>query len=148
MTAKQASDVWQAMRTIVLTNERRDHACQAVGLTITQLRALYQVTTQPASQRDLAAALHSEATYITLVIDELETRGYVKRHTDPGDRRRKLVTITDAGLEAASTAKAIMGTPPQSIASLPDAAIATLQTILVPLATKIDAETGTVPVWR
>lgn len=129
-----ASQVWQWMRTIVLTNERRQQACETLGLSATRLKALLQVSAGAISQRDLVTALNSEPAYITLVVDELERRGFVERRADPADRRRKLVSLTSAGAKAAQRATAILTTPPPTIASLPDKDLAALLDVLGPLA--------------
>jgi DNA-binding MarR family transcriptional regulator len=38
------------------------------------------------------------------LVDELETRGYLTRVPDPGDRRAKLIMLTDLGYEALQAA--------------------------------------------
>ncbi|MEU0533887.1 MarR family winged helix-turn-helix transcriptional regulator [Amycolatopsis tolypomycina] len=45
---------------------------------------------------------------VGLLIDELESLGYVRRVPDPSDRRAKLVRPTERGLEQMRTADAIM----------------------------------------
>lgn len=44
--------------------------------------------------------------------------GLVERRTHPDDRRRKLVTLTDAGHNAIETADAILLRPPPAVATL------------------------------
>ena len=43
------------------------------------------------------------------LVDYLEERGYVERGPDPGDKRAKVVRLTEAGREAVRTARKIMG---------------------------------------
>ncbi len=43
------------------------------------------------------------------LVDYLEERGYVEREPDPGDKRAKIVRLTDEGREAVRTARKIMG---------------------------------------
>ncbi len=43
------------------------------------------------------------------LVDYLEERGYVERRPDPGDKRAKVVRLTDEGREAVRTAREIMG---------------------------------------
>jgi DNA-binding MarR family transcriptional regulator len=43
------------------------------------------------------------------LVDYLEERGYVERGPDPGDKRAKIVRLTDEGREAVRTARKIMG---------------------------------------
>ena len=42
------------------------------------------------------------------MIVELESKGYVKKRRDPNDRRAKLVTYTERGMELIKTAQAIV----------------------------------------
>jgi MarR family transcriptional regulator, 2-MHQ and catechol-resistance regulon repressor len=70
----------------------------SVGLTISQfgvLEALYHVG--PLSQRDLGLKILRSSGNITLVIDNLEKRGLVKRKRDRADRRFFIVHLTDKG---------------------------------------------------
>jgi DNA-binding MarR family transcriptional regulator len=43
------------------------------------------------------------------LVDYLEERGYVKRGPDPGDKRAKIVRLTDEGRELVGVAREIMG---------------------------------------
>ena len=70
----------------------------AAGLTISQfgaLEALYHLG--PLCQRDLAAKLLKSGGNITLVVDNLEKRGLVRRQRERDDRRFITVHLTDAG---------------------------------------------------
>lgn len=49
------------------------------------------------SQRELAEFLRLDPSQIVSLIDELEKRGLVERHTHPADRRANIVVATDAG---------------------------------------------------
>jgi MarR family 2-MHQ and catechol resistance regulon transcriptional repressor len=70
----------------------------SVGLTISQfgvLEALYHLG--PLSQRDLGQKILRSSGNITLVIDNLEKRGLVKRERDRSDRRFFIVHLTEEG---------------------------------------------------
>src|SRR5271169_317936 len=56
--------------------------------------APYQLT-----QRDLMASLRLTSGTVSVRIDHLSDRGWVRREPDPGDGRSVLVTLTDAGNE-------------------------------------------------
>jgi DNA-binding MarR family transcriptional regulator len=59
-------------------------------------------------QQELAEALCMDANNVVLLLNELEDRGHIARHRDPGDRRRHLVELTAAGhgaLKSAETAQ-------------------------------------------
>jgi DNA-binding MarR family transcriptional regulator len=52
----------------------------------------------PISAGDLARAAHLTTGAVTTVLDRLERAGWVRRTSDPADRRRVLVAITDKTL--------------------------------------------------
>jgi MarR family transcriptional regulator, lower aerobic nicotinate degradation pathway regulator len=49
------------------------------------------------SQQSLAATLQLDGANVVGLLNELETEGLVTRRRDPGDRRRHIVELTDAG---------------------------------------------------
>jgi len=68
------------------------------GLTVSQfgvLEAIYHIG--PLSQAELAKKILKSTGNITMVIDNLEKRGLVKRERKEGDRRYYAVTLTPAG---------------------------------------------------
>jgi MarR family 2-MHQ and catechol resistance regulon transcriptional repressor len=70
----------------------------SVGLTVSQfgvLEALYHLG--PLSQRDLGQKILRSSGNITLVTDNLEKRGLVRRERDRTDRRFFIVHLTDEG---------------------------------------------------
>ena len=52
------------------------------------------------TQRELARVSSVTEQTMSKVVARLERSGYVTRTTDPHDRRRRMVTVTDAGLTA------------------------------------------------
>ncbi len=70
----------------------------AVGLTISQLGvldALYHLG--PLSQKDIGKKILKSSGNITMVIDNLEKRGLVRRERGKSDRRYIIVRLTDEG---------------------------------------------------
>jgi DNA-binding MarR family transcriptional regulator len=53
---------------------------------------------KPTSQRELAALLGYDPSNLTGIIDRLEASGLVERHVAAGDRRVRLVSLTDKGV--------------------------------------------------
>ena len=74
------------------------------GLTVTQfgvLEALYSLG--PLNQREIARKILKSSGNITLVIDNLEKRGLVKRERSKEDRRYYAVDLTAAGRKMIGT---------------------------------------------
>lgn len=121
---------WAVMSELVLEHARRREVADAVGISFGRVRALRRVARSPVTMRDLAARLDIDAPYATVVIDDLERLGLVKRKPHPADRRAKLVVATPRGAAAAARADRILGEPPAGLAALPPASIAQLARIL------------------
>jgi MarR family 2-MHQ and catechol resistance regulon transcriptional repressor len=66
-------------------------------VTSSVLEALYHLGSM--CQSDIGAKLLRSGGNITLVIDNLEKRGLVRRQRDSDDRRMVFVSLTDAGRE-------------------------------------------------
>lgn len=75
------------------------HAALApVGLKVRSYAVLGMVTADARpSQRDLAAFLRLDPSQVVALVDDLESRGLVRRQPDPTDRRTNAVVATPAG---------------------------------------------------
>jgi len=62
-----------------------------------------------ASQQVMTEQLSMDSNTGVLVLNDLEDLDYVERRRDPADRRRHIVDITDAGLEALERAEQAQG---------------------------------------
>lgn len=68
------------------------------GLTQTQFAAMAKLhETGPSSQNQLGRLIYLDAATIKGVVDRLSVRGFVTALSDPKDRRRRAVTLTDEG---------------------------------------------------
>jgi DNA-binding MarR family transcriptional regulator len=131
MSEDAAVRAWLRMRSLVLDrHDRRREAADALGLSFVRIKALRRVAETPSTLSDLADALAVDRPYATVVVDELQKRGLVRREPHPGDRRCKVVSATEAGQEAAAAASAILGEPPPGVRALPEADLAELDRIL------------------
>ena len=122
-----ARRAWRAMSQIALDHDRKVAVSQALGLSWARVLALRRLAAQPHTLRALAEQLAADPPYVTLIVDDLEERGLVRRMPHPGDRRAKLVELTAAGRAAAARADAILDEPP---AALRDAPAEDLQALL------------------
>ena len=129
-----AARVWRNLRALVLEqNEHRKETCEALGMSFFRIKALRRIAAAPSQMSELADRLSSDRPYLTLVVDDLEKRGLVERRRHPEDRRRKIVSATPAGRQAAARANAILGTPPPALLTLSPADLAALDRIAAAL---------------
>ncbi len=64
-------------------------------------------TGEEPTQRELGEFLDLDPSQIVALVDALESRGAVRRETDPRDRRSKIVVPTDAGRDLHEQAAAL-----------------------------------------
>jgi DNA-binding MarR family transcriptional regulator len=128
--ADLARRAWRAVTEIALDRDRKIAVSEALGLSWTRVLALRRLAVEPHTLRALAERLAVDPPYITLIVDDLEERGLVRRMCHPEDRRAKLVELTAAGRAAAERADAILDEPPTELRDVPDKDLATLLRVL------------------
>ncbi|TPE51738.1 MarR family winged helix-turn-helix transcriptional regulator [Amaricoccus solimangrovi] len=80
------------------------------GLTYPRARVLFRlIRKQNVTQRELACELELEQATLVRLLDRMAENGLIERRPDPGDRRAKLVALTDHGREQAEVVSAIAG---------------------------------------
>ena len=93
------------MRAAESVTNRVGRNMSAAGLTISQFGVLEALLHKgPLCQRDIAVKILKSTGNITLVIDNLEKQGLVKRERSAEDRRYFTVSLTPGGAELISTA--------------------------------------------
>ena len=65
-----------------------------------RVKALLSLAKGPLSLADLAQAIGADASYTTIIVNELEALGLLSRTLDTRDRRRKTVKLTANGRDA------------------------------------------------
>jgi DNA-binding MarR family transcriptional regulator len=113
-----AREVWSLMSDLVLDNERRREVADALGISFGRARTVRRVARRPMSMSELAAALGIDPPNATVVVDDLESMGLVRRRPHPSDRRAKVVEATRKGKAMARRADAILATPPPALSAL------------------------------
>jgi DNA-binding MarR family transcriptional regulator len=107
------------MHWLMVSNKQR---FMAVGgeyeLAAQQMIALRMLGSGPRKMSDLAHALFCDNSNITGIIDRLEERGLVRREAAEGDRRVKLLVLTEDGEWMRTQITKRMAEPPPAIASL------------------------------
>lgn len=131
-----AGEAWALMSDLVLDHQRRRQVSEAVGLSFSRTRAVRRVAKTPMSMGDLALALGIDRPNATVLVDDLEDRGLVRRRPHPTDRRAKVVEATRKGKAVAKKADDILGMPPSALTSLGSENLEVLRDLLAPLATQ------------
>jgi MarR family transcriptional regulator, temperature-dependent positive regulator of motility len=89
-----------------------------VGMALRNMVVLAYLRDHPgASQQSMTEQLSMDSNTGVLVLNDLEDLEYVERRRDPADRRRHLVDITNAGLEALEEAELAQGSIEDEILS-------------------------------
>jgi DNA-binding MarR family transcriptional regulator len=121
---------WMLMSDLVLDNMRRRAVSEALGMSFGRARAIRRLARAPLSMGELATALDIDPPNATVLVDDLEAQGLVRRRAHPTDRRARLVEATRRGKALAKRADDILATPPAALSALPDEDLEALQRIL------------------
>ena len=101
MSSENDRDDWVTGRLLVTAARLVEHAwnarLRADGVSHAGLIVLSTLGRGPSSQRELAADQHVTEQTIGRTIAHLESTGHVVRRSDPVDRRRRVVGLTEAG---------------------------------------------------
>jgi DNA-binding MarR family transcriptional regulator len=74
---------------------------EALGMRLKQYAILGVLRDQGSMpQQALGEQMHVDPNNLVLLLNDAEAAGWVERRRDPNDRRRHIVVLTDAGLEA------------------------------------------------
>jgi DNA-binding MarR family transcriptional regulator len=125
-----AREVWLLMSDLVLDYERRREVSEALGISFGRARAIRRLARQPMSMGELAGALGIDPPNATVIVDDLESLGLVRRRPHPTDRRAKVVEATRKGKEVARRADTILATPPPALSALSTDDLEALRRIL------------------
>ena len=133
MSEDLSREVWTLMSQLVLDNQRRRQVSEAVGLSFGRTRAVRRVAAAPMSMGDLAAVLGIDRPNATVLVDDLEAQGLVRRRPHPTDRRAKMVEATAKGKKLAKRANEILDTPPAALSALGAEDLEALRRVLLAL---------------
>jgi DNA-binding MarR family transcriptional regulator len=113
------SEAWSLMHWLMVSNKRRFLATGGeFDLAPQQVIALRILGGGPRKMSDLADALFCDNSNVTGIIDRLEERGLVRREAAEGDRRVKLLVLTEEGEWMRTELTKRMAEPPPAIATL------------------------------
>jgi DNA-binding MarR family transcriptional regulator len=125
-----ARRAWRGMSALVHDQDRKVAVSEALGVSWARVLLLRLLAAEPKTLRAIAQWLAADAPYVTLMVDDLERRGLVRRKPHPEDRRAKLVQLTAAGRAAAARAEAILDEPPPALREASDKDLATMLRVL------------------
>jgi DNA-binding MarR family transcriptional regulator len=132
--ASVAREAWSCFFNLMTSDANRRRMagiCDHFGITPGQLRSLVTMGPGPARpMKELATEWHCDASYVTVMVDDLEERGWVVRQANPGDRRSRVVALTAAGQEARRELLERLGEPPAFFAAITEDEMRTLRDLL------------------
>ncbi|MBX7101260.1 MAG: MarR family transcriptional regulator [Myxococcaceae bacterium] len=113
------------------TKDRWPKVAEELGVKPTQLRVLLMLFSgKRLVQRDLAELLDCDASNVTMLVDQLETKGLVERRSMLGDRRAKVLTLTRDGEAMAPKMFDKLLVPPPALEALGAADLKALVALL------------------
>ncbi|MFW0791324.1 MarR family winged helix-turn-helix transcriptional regulator [Gordonia sp. CPCC 205333] len=128
-----ADEVWNLLVRIAIDDRDgwRRAVAEHTGVAFSRIRVLKRLNRAGAmTLKELAHASALDQPATTVAINELEARGMVMRDVDPGDRRCKLVSITDAGRQVVERAHAVPDPAPKALQEFSSDDLATLRELL------------------
>jgi DNA-binding MarR family transcriptional regulator len=119
---------WQTFVALVMDTrgDYRRNAATATGLPFSRLRALKRVGKTPLTLRALAEAMSTDAPAATVIVNDLEARGLVRREPHPGDKRAKTVSVTSEGKRMLRALASVPDPAPPAFALLDDRDVSNL----------------------
>jgi DNA-binding MarR family transcriptional regulator len=82
------------------------------------------------SMGEMARGIGVDPSYITALVDDLDTRGLARRESSADDRRVKIIVLTDAGRALASEIDEVLSVPPSAFSVLSDPELRQLRDLL------------------
>jgi MarR family transcriptional regulator, temperature-dependent positive regulator of motility len=79
-----------------------------LGMKLKAYATLASLAAAPVSQQELCISMHLDPNNCVLMLNHLETAGWIERQRDPADRRRHIVALTDDGRKALHRAERAM----------------------------------------
>jgi MarR family transcriptional regulator, organic hydroperoxide resistance regulator len=133
MKTSPATEAWDLMQRfmIIFSRPRFVELCGEFDITPPQAFTLRSLEVEQAvSMSHIAKLLCCDASNVTGIVDRLEKRGLVERRSAPGDRRVKMLALTDEGAALRDELGRRMADPPPALTDLPAADQKALRDIL------------------
>ncbi|SDP47574.1 DNA-binding transcriptional regulator, MarR family [Nakamurella panacisegetis] len=140
-----ATQIWADLQAFVAGQDRRRALRLELDLGLGKAEALIKLAQGPMTLREIAETAQVDPPAATVAVDQLQRRGLVTRGPHPDDNRRKLVQLTDTGLQVAAAARRILTEPPPTLAALAPLDLAMLARIVGALNSPPENPTHTAP---
>jgi len=109
-------EAWAAIAELFLGDanfNRFNEACDAIDVGPPALKLLLGMEPGVGTpMRAFADKLRCDASWVTSLVDDLESKGYVERRVLPSDRRGRAIVTTKRGLTAQAKARAVLHRAP------------------------------------
>jgi DNA-binding MarR family transcriptional regulator len=125
--------LWELLSQVFRNGRKRlEKELQRISMKPTEIKVLYSISTQDTTQmNNLADAIGITGPWITGVVDDLVSRGYVKKFRSKSDRRMISLSITPSGSQILSEGMLIYNRLLEELLSvLPDERVEELKEIL------------------
>src|SRR6266542_2151468 len=117
-----AEEAWRLLQELLIQGEmpaRMRQACEAIGAPPSSVKAILHLSPdEPVAMRDLAEHWGCDASYITELVDGLESNGLARREPHPTDRRVRTVVLTEKGAEVRERVQQVMWRVPEAFSVL------------------------------
>ena len=129
-----AEDAFERLRRVAFEGEHVERMA-ALGarlqLSPGVIKTLMRLSKQDGvSMGEMARGIGVDPSYITALVDDLDTRGLARREPAPYDRRVKIIVLTDAGRSVADDIDEVLSVPPAAFSSLSRAELRQLRDLL------------------
>jgi DNA-binding MarR family transcriptional regulator len=116
-----AAEAWDAFQELFIQQRPRMLEIQhEFGLKPPPVAMTLKLIDEPTPMGRIADILCCDGSTVTWIVDRLEERGLVERRSDPGDRRVRLVALTQEGRRVRGEMRTRFAEPPPAISQLSD----------------------------
>jgi DNA-binding MarR family transcriptional regulator len=129
-----AEDAFERLRRVAFDGEHVERmAALGVRLKLSPgvIKTLMRLGKQDGiAMGEMARGLGVDPSYITALVDDLDTRGLARREPAPYDRRVKIIVLTEAGRALAEDIDAVLSVPPAAFSGLSQPELRQLRDLL------------------
>ena len=118
-TTSEAAEAWGALAELFFKHGRPKIMSAGQDLALSPPQGIVlRFLDQPRPMGELAALMHCDNSNMTGIVDRLEERGLVRRASAEGDRRVKLIELTEDGAGVREEMARRIAEPPEPIINL------------------------------